>query len=251
MKDLIQVIILIVAILLALVFLRQCEGPQFRPELTALPIPARTVTQPAAPPPTSTPEPKPVGEAAPEATPLPTFTPGPIKLGEGSGVISGNVRHYRHGTSFIDPYHGAWVALYFMGQKAMQTQTDRAGVFRLTGLPTGTYDLKVFVPTAFANDSTRGINVTDGRETSGVVILIEKEFVPDELNLTFQRGVDEAAARRVIRQHGLTFKKREPESGDYLVKIPAGKFVPDMVKEMKKDKLVRDAVPNYYIYYHD
>ena len=252
MKDVIQVIILVLAILLALIFLRQCEGPQTKFEPTAIPMPARTITKVPPPPPTFTPKPTSTpGPEQPTPTSEPTYTPEPIELGEGSGIISGVVRHYRYGTSFIDPLANAWVALYYEGQKAKQVRTDRAGVFRISGLPTGRYDLRVFIQSAFPNEDAKDIRVEDGRETSGVSILVEKEFVPDELNLSFKRGVDEETARRVIRRHGLKLIKRDPESGDYHVKIPGGIYVPDMIREMKQDKEVRSAVPNYYIYYHD
>jgi hypothetical protein len=251
MKDIIQLIFLVIAILLALLLLRQCEGPQYLAELTAIPLPAKTVTAELTPLPTFTAEPTLTKVYVEKPTPANTPTPEPIMLGEGTGSISGNVRHYRHGTSFIDPFDGAWVAIYFHGQKAMQVKTDRAGVFRITGLPTGSYDLRVFVPSAYPYDKNKGIGVIDGRETSGVAIVLEQEFVPNELNLTFRAGVDEQSARRVIRRHGLNLIKRDPESGDYIVKLPRGKYVPDMINEMKEDKAVRDAVPNYYIYYHE
>ncbi len=251
MKDFIQVIILVIAILLALVLLRQCEGPQYPVELTAIPLPARTVTQEPSPLPTLTPVPTVYVSPADTPIPRPTATPRPIKLGKGKGVISGHLRHYRHGTRYIDPYEGANVALFYKGQKAKQVKTDRAGVFRISGLPTGVYDLRVFVMSAYPYDKTRGIEVEDGRETAGVSILLEQEFVPDEMNLTFKRGVGEAQARQAIRQHGLTLVKRDPENGDYLVKVSPGKYVPDMLEEMREDEQVRDAVPNYYVYYHD
>ncbi len=251
MKGFIQVILLVLAILLALVFLRQCEGPQCLVELTAIPLPARTVTPEPSPPATFTPVPTVYVPFADTPTPGPIATPKPIKLGKGKGVISGHLRHYRHGTRYIDPYEGANIALFYKGQKAKQVRTDRAGVFRISGLPTGVYELRVFVMSAYPHDKTRGIEVEDGRETAGVSILLEQEFVPDEMNLTFKRRVSEVQARQVIHQHGLTLVKRDPESGDYLVKVPAGKYVPDMLEEMRGEEQMRDAVPNYYVYYHD
>ncbi len=170
-------------------------------------------------------------------------------LAQGKGILSGTVRHYRPGTNITEAYVDARVELYYDGKKTERTIADKAGVFRFVRLATGSYDLKVYVPTAYPNEEAQGIKVVDGRETSRVRVLIEQEFIPGELNLFFHEGTDERTARKIIGKHGLVFEKKDIERNCYLVSMSKERYIPEVVKQMEREQVIKEAIPNYYVFY--
>ncbi len=168
---------------------------------------------------------------------------------QGNGILSGVVRHYLPGTSIVEAYAGARVMLCRGGEELREVKADNSGVFRFSGLPTARYNLKVRVPTAHLNEDARGIKVVDGRETAGISVLIEKEFIPGELNVFFRKGMAEKEAQGILKRHGLEFVKRERARDCYLVEMPEDWYVPDVVSALKAEQGVAEAIPNYYVFY--
>jgi hypothetical protein len=160
--------------------------------------------------------------------------------------IQGQVRHYKPGTPDIVPYAGAHVLALSGGRMVSRTVTDSSGAFTLSGLADGSYNLQVVVLTAYPFNSAP-LMILGGRSLYGQSILLEEEFEPDVISVSFKPGMTDAQMDAAMAQYGAVIKQRIPDKNKYGVKLGPGSTVPDLVEKLKRDARILSVTPNYYV----
>lgn len=240
-----------IALLLGLILillLRNCgsELRETRRALTPVPLPRVTATRISSPrAEISEPKKKPIIQKVPTLPPTPQPpTPTPMPLG--AGRIEGFVRHYRPSSADIIPYPQARVYALIAGKQVGGSLSDESGLFQISRLPVGSIELRVVVPTAYDYNYPSVLYLANGQSVYGVNILLEEEFAPDQVNISFSSPVSPEQAKALATKYGCQIMASDPKKNRYTFRIPPNKTVAAMIAILAGDAGISTASPNYY-----
>lgn len=235
--------------LILILLLRNCgsELRETRRTMTPVPLPRVTATRISSPrAQISEPKKKPIIQKVPTLPPTPRPpTPTPMPLG--AGRIEGFVRHYRPSSSDIIPYPQARVYALIAGKQVGGSLSDESGLFQISRLPVGSIELRVVVPTAYDYNYPSVLFLANGQSVYGVNILLEEEFAPDQVNISFSSSVSPEQARAIAAKYGCQIMASDPGKNRYTFRIPPNKTVAATISVLRADAGISTASPNYYV----